>query len=133
MAEAEMYEGEGENSLSFNEDLFDDLQSALRKLVQVYQVSGLIVYDWLGGNVVPCLPFQIDETDLQSLLNVISQLWEHLDESSSRVEKFDEQQKELEGVWNEEKEKRRQAEKVRICERKRSSITWVMCSMSNEG
>lgn len=34
-----MYEGEGENSLSLNEDLFEELQSSLQKLVQVYTVS----------------------------------------------------------------------------------------------
>ena len=63
-------------------------------------------------NFIGLVSFQIDENDLQGLLNVISQLWEYLDESSSRADKFDEQLKELQKVWNDEKEKRRLAEKV---------------------
>ena len=47
-------------------------------------------------------------------LDVISQLWDILEESHQKLELQEEKKKELEEKWNEEKLKRRQVEKVTI-------------------
>lgn len=38
MADGEIFEGEGEGTVKFTEDLFDDMQKALQKLVRSYEV-----------------------------------------------------------------------------------------------
>ena len=57
---------------------------------------------------------QIKEDDLKGHLDVISQLWEILEESHQKFELQEEKKKELEEKWNDEKLKRRQVEKVTI-------------------
>lgn len=43
---------------------------------------------------------------------MITQFWELLDKTNTQCEKYEDQRKDLEEIWNEEKEKRRQAERV---------------------
>ena len=58
------------------------------------------------------LLLKINDTDLQGLLSVITEFWEMLDKTNATCEKLVDQKKDLEEIWNEEKEKRRQTEKV---------------------
>ena len=39
MADGEVYEGDGEGTIKFSEDLFDEMQANLAKLVRSYEVG----------------------------------------------------------------------------------------------
>ena len=39
MADGEVFEGDGEGSVKFTEDLFDEMQRSLMQLVKTYEVS----------------------------------------------------------------------------------------------
>ena len=46
MAESEIFEGDGEGSVTFSEDLFDEMQATLAKLVRSYEVCHYLSINW---------------------------------------------------------------------------------------